>query len=71
MKEKHVILTAEARLGIRKKHSPSASHLLRMLQGTDEKDMPTSEQVRWMAFNILCNIRRPGTKMGKYTFSTR
>lgn len=71
MKEKHIVLTAEARNGVTKKHAVSDKRLIEMLQGSDQATMPTSEEVRWMAYQILCEIRIPGTKMGKYTFSRR
>jgi hypothetical protein len=71
MKEIHIVLTAEARNGITAKHAPSEARLIRMLQGTDEKDMPTTEQVRWMAFRILAGMKAQGKKTGKYTFSNR
>lgn len=54
-----VELTAEARTALRLK-GISDKKLLRMLQSTDEADMPTSQQVRLLA---LVALERKGWKM--------
>lgn len=50
-----ITLTPEAIHAIKCK-GPSDAHLLRMLNGYDEKDMPDSRHVRWMAAKILTSL---------------
>jgi hypothetical protein len=58
-------LTREAKAAIRH-HGPNTAQLIKMLNGNDEEDMPSSRHVRWMAAQLLVQrgIAVPGVKIG-------
>jgi hypothetical protein len=51
-KTKTVVLNAEARLAL-KRSGPSNARIQRILLGNDQRDMPTSEEARWLGAAVL------------------
>lgn len=62
--DKPLTLTIEAKSALRH-HGPNTAQLIKMLNGNDEEDMPSSRHVRWMAAYLLVGrgINVPGISM--------
>lgn len=64
MSDKALELTPEAKVALCH-HGPNTAELIKMLLSNEERDMPSSRHVRWMAAQLLVQrgINVPGVKV--------